>query len=43
MTATVPSLLGEQAEFLEESPDSIQLLATTLGLFSILLTWLLVS
>ena len=43
MTATVPNLLGEQAEFLEESPDSVQLLATTLGLFSILLTWLLVS
>ena len=43
MTATVPNLLGEQAEFLEESSDSVQLLATTLGLFSILLTWLLVS
>ena len=43
MTATVPNLLGEQVEFLEESPDSVQLLATTLGLFSILLTWLLVS
>ena len=34
--------LGEQVEIVEESTDSFQVLATILGSFAILLTWLIV-
>ncbi len=37
-----PDWLGEQVEIVEESTDSFQVLATILGSFAILLTWLIV-
>ncbi|WP_010586349.1 hypothetical protein [Schlesneria paludicola] len=43
LTCTFPDWIGEQIEFLETRPASIQLLAGTLGTFAILLTWLIGS
>ena len=37
-----PEWLGEQFEVIEESPVSFQILATILGSFAVLLTWLIV-
>ena len=40
ITNTFPNWLGEQAEVIENSSDSVQLVVTVLGAFAILLTWL---
>ncbi len=43
MSHRLPGWLGEQTEIIEQSTVPIQLLATALGSFAILLTWLVVS
>jgi hypothetical protein len=40
VTVRLPNWLGEQAELIENSPVSFQLLATIFGASSVLLTWL---